>query len=199
MDSVRSSLLAPSLIVALTTLSLFGCGGGTDGIRTTTTGEPQQAERHPSLPPGVKVCPKGSPESRTIPARIEGRQDAGDITTAVIFTANGWVARDCHGTTFVYAGSAGWKDTMGLAYIFRLGRSKQFGGGFIALPGRGPLRIKGAPLGPAVITAAQHRGDIQFKSEGGISGTIHLQDNSATLSSGEVIRAVPDVRSIGSS
>jgi hypothetical protein len=179
-------------------VTLFGCGGGTDGAETSTTGEPQQAEHHPSHPPGVKVCPKGSPESRTIPAHIDGHRDAGDITTAVIFTANGWVARDCHGTTFVYAGSAGWEDSMGLAYIFRLGRSKQFGGGFIALPGSGALRITRAPLGPAVITSAQRRGDIQFTSEGGISGTIHLQDNSATLSTGEVIPAVPDVRSIWS-
>jgi hypothetical protein len=87
---------------------------------------------------------------------------------------------------------------MGLAIISRLGHgSNQLGGGLIAVPGSGALRITRAPLGPKVVTSAQRRGEIQFTSRKGISGTIDLADNTATLSTGEVIRAVSKVRDIG--
>jgi hypothetical protein len=142
----------------------------------------------------VKVCDQGG-QAQTIPAHLEGRRIA-DITP-VIYTLNGWVAGDCHGRTFVYAGSAGWKGSMGLAYIVRLGHgSNQLGGGIIAVPGSGALRITRAPIGPKVVRSAQRRGDLEFKSARGITGTVHLRDNTATLSTGEVIRAVSKVRSI---
>jgi hypothetical protein len=194
---VRSSPLAASLIVGLSAVTLFGCGGS-GGTATTTTGQPQQAQHHPRRPTGVKACPKGS-QGHTIPAQIEGHQKAGDITTAVIYTVNGWVAGDCHGRTFVYAGLAGWKKSTGLAYIARFGHdSKQLGGGIIAVPGSGALKITQAPAGPKAVTSAQRRGDIRFTSDQGVTGTIHLRDNTATLSTGEVIPAVSKVRDIES-
>jgi hypothetical protein len=194
---VRSSLLALSLSAAVSAVTLFGCGGS-GGAETATTGETQQAHHHPQRPPGVKVCDAGG-QAHTIPAQIEGRRDASDITTAVIFTVNGWIAGDCRGRTIVYAGSAGWKGSMGLAIISRFGHgSKQLGGGFIPVSDSGPLKITRAPEGPGVVTSAQRSGDIQFTSDRGITGTIHLGDDTATLSTGEVIRAVPDVRSIES-
>jgi hypothetical protein len=178
-------------------MGLFGCGGG-HGAETATSGQAQQAHRHPQRPPGVKACHKGS-QGHTFPARIEGHELRGDITGAVIFIRNGWIAGDCRGRTIVYAGLSGWKGSLGLAVITRFGHgSKQLGGGLIAVPNSGALRITRAPSGPEVVTLAQRRGDIQFTSDRGVTGTIHLQDDTATLSTGAVIRAVPDVRSIGS-
>jgi hypothetical protein len=151
---------------------------------------------HPQRPPGVKACHKGS-QGHTIPAQIEGKVLRGDITTAIIYIHNGWVAGDCRGRTFVYAGSAGWKGSMGLAIISRFGHgSRQLGGGFIAVPDSGPLKITRAPQGPGLVTSAQRLGDIQFTSTRGVAGTIHLRDATATLSTGEVIRAVGKVRNL---
>jgi hypothetical protein len=187
-------MTAPLAFVAVTLFSLSGCGGS----GSTETGTTSQAQHNPSRPAGVKHCQGGS-EGHTFPGKIEGQKLSGDITTAVLFTENAWIAGDCHGRTIVYAGSAGWKGSMGLAVIARFGRgSNQLGGGFIAVPDSGPLRITRAPAGPKVVTSAQRRGEIQFRSARGISGTIHLRDDSATLSTGDVIRAVPDVRSIES-
>ena len=155
----------------------------------------QTKHHHPQRAPGVRVCDEGD-QGHTIPAEIEGRRIA-DLSTAVIYTVNGWVAGDCHGRTFVYAGSAGWKGSMGLADIVRLGHgSKQLDGGFIAVPDSGPLRITRAPLGPGVVTSAQRGGDLQFTSKRGVSGTIHLRDATAILPTGEVIQAVREVRDI---
>jgi hypothetical protein len=212
---MRSSLLVSSLIVATSTVTSFGCGGSQATPTTVVSRAPLTTARsdaqvgtprptgdrdghRPHLPPGVRVCHHGG-QARTTPAKIEGNKLQGDITTAVVSTVNGWVVGDCHGRTFVYAGSAGWKDSMGLALIVRFGhRSNKLGGGFIAVPDSGPLRITRAPRGPKVVSSAQRRGEIQFTSDRGTTGTIRLRDNTATLSTGEVIGAVPDVRSIGS-
>jgi hypothetical protein len=186
-----------ALLVVIATLAVSGCGGSGGG-ESATTGDAPQAHHHAQRPPGVRVCDKGD-QGHTIPAQIEGRQKASDITTAVIFTVNGWIAGDCHGRTIVYAGSAAWKGSMGLAIISRFGHdSKQLGGGFIPVPDSGPLKITRAPQGPGVVTSAQRRGDIQFTSDKRVTGTIHLGDDTATLSTGEVIRAVSKVRTIES-
>jgi hypothetical protein len=154
----------------------------------------QTKHHHPHRAPGVRVC-EGY-QRHTIPAEIEGSRIS-DISTNVIYVVNGWVAGDCHGRTYVYAGSAGWKNSMGLADIVHFGRgSKQLPGGFIAVPDSGPLRITRAPLGPKVVTSAQRRGEFEFTSKRGISGTIHLRDATAALSNGEVVRAVSKVRDI---
>jgi hypothetical protein len=156
----------------------------------------QSKHHHPERAPGVKVCDKGS-QAHTIPAQIEGRRDASDITTATIYTVNGWIAGDCRGRTIVYAGSAGWKGSMGLVIVSRFGHgSNPLGGGLIAVPGSGPLKITQAPLGPEVVTSAQRHGELRFTSKRGPSGTIDLSDSTATLSTGEVIQPVSKVRDI---
>jgi hypothetical protein len=194
---VRFRLAAISLILVVSSVATLGCGGD-GGTQPTTTSTAQPATHHPRRPPDVKTCSKGS-QGHTFPAKIEGQVLGGDITTTVLSYENAWIAGDCTGRTIVYAGSAGFTRGMGLAIIARFGHaSKQLGGGLIAVPNGGQLKITQAPSGPAVETSAQRSGEIQFTSDRGVRGTIHLGDNSATLSNGEVIQAVPDVRSIDS-
>jgi hypothetical protein len=209
-------LLALALIVASSIFALVGCGGEQTTATTAASSTPapiarsnaqigparptkerRDQGRHRRLPPGVKLCRQGG-QAQTIPAQIERQELRGDITTAVLFTVNAWITADCHGKTIVYAGSAGWKRSMGLVLIARFGhRSAKLGGGFLAVPASGSLRITRAPLGPHVVTSAQRHGDIQFTSDRGITGVIHLRSDTATLSTGDVVQAVPDVRSIG--
>ena len=50
-----------------------------------------------------------------------------------------------------------------------------------SVPGTGAVRITHAPLGRSAETWAQKRGDIEFKSMRGITGTLHLKDDTVTL------------------
>ena len=90
----------------------------------------------------------------------------------------------------------GWKNAMGLADIVRFGYGsfKQLGGGFIAVPDSGPLRITRAPLGPKVVTSARRRGEFEFTASGVSAAKSTSANATATLSNGQVIRAVPAVR-----
>jgi hypothetical protein len=47
--------------------------------------------------------------------------------------------------------------------------------------GAGAVKITKAPLGPRVVTWAQHRGNLQFISSNGVKGTLHLKDDTVTL------------------
>jgi hypothetical protein len=60
---------------------------------------------------------------------------------------------------------------------------------YIFVPGSRALRITDAPLGPDVVTAAQRDGELEFMGKDGLGGTVNLSDNTATLSTGEVIEA----------
>jgi hypothetical protein len=51
----------------------------------------------------------------------------------------------------------------------------------INVPGAGALRITRAPLGRSVQTWAQKRGKLRFTSEHGITGTLHLEDDTVTV------------------
>jgi hypothetical protein len=61
---------------------------------------------------------------------------------------------------------------------------------WVDVPDSGALRITRGPLGPKVITWAQRRGELEFTSERGITGPIHLTEYTVTVSTGQVIEPV---------
>ncbi len=51
----------------------------------------------------------------------------------------------------------------------------------VKVPRAGTLKITKAPLGRSVESWAQRRGNIQFTSKNGVTGTLHLKDDTVTL------------------
>jgi hypothetical protein len=150
----------------------------------------QTEHHHPQRAPGVKVCKTG-PRGHTLPAALLGRHvDPPGIHTDVLVTANAWSVGDCRTETWIYAGTAGWTNGSGIFVITRTkGEYHQLPTHYIVVPGSGATRITQAPLGPKVVTSAQRDGEFKFTSRRGINGTISLADDTATLSTGEVIQA----------
>jgi hypothetical protein len=180
-------LLAASCLVAALVITVLVS-------RDTTTTPPEQASsktrRHPHhRAPGVRVCDGKGSRGHTLPAALLG-PTASDIPTQVLIPRNAWSAADCHTETWVYAGIAGWTHAAGIFVITRTkGEYNQQPNSYIVLPGSGATRITHAPVGPKVVTTAQHHGQFKFTSKRGITGTVSLADDTATLSTGEVIHA----------
>jgi hypothetical protein len=143
---------------------------------------------HPQRAPGVKVCQNG-PRAHTIPAEIMGRH-ASSISTSILVPTNAWLAADCRTLTWIYAGAAGRRPSAGLLVIARVrGESSHERDSYIVLPRTGAIRITHAPLGPGLVTSAQTQGHLGFRGKHGETGTLDLEDDTATLSNGEVIHA----------
>jgi hypothetical protein len=51
----------------------------------------------------------------------------------------------------------------------------------LLFPNAGKIEITGAPLGSKVETWAQKHGNFEFKGEHGITGTLHLKDDTVTM------------------
>jgi hypothetical protein len=51
----------------------------------------------------------------------------------------------------------------------------------VDVPDSGVLKITKAPIGRNVVTTAQHHGDLEFTGTKGVTGTLHLEDDSVTL------------------
>jgi hypothetical protein len=146
-------------------------------------------QQHPKRPPGEKACQKDDPEGHTNPAKILGENAAG-TTTSILLPVNVWTAGDCHQVTEVEAGAAGWHASAGIFVIGRTQGSHSSGGPlYIVVPGSGATRITHAPIGSKVVSWAQRRGELDFTSKRGFTGTVHLSDDTVTLSTGAVIQA----------
>lgn len=147
---------------------------------------------HPQRAPGVKVC-HNAPRTHTLPAEIMGRH-ASPISTSILVPTNAWSAADCRTLTWVYAGAAGGRGSTGLFVIARVrGESSHSQDRYVELAGTGAVRITHAPLGPGVVTSAQKDGHLHFGSRHGETGTLHLEDDTATLTNGEVIHATDHI------
>jgi hypothetical protein len=96
---------------------------------------------------------------------------------------NAWHASDHRQLTAVVAGAvAGHKSDGALVVEREEYLCTQNTGKFVMVPGVGAIRITAAPQGRgAVQTWAQKRGEIQFTSESGTTGTLHLSDATVTL------------------
>ena len=52
---------------------------------------------------------------------------------------------------------------------------------YVKVPGAGPVKITKAPLGPGTEVWAQKHGNFEFTSKNGITGTLHLKDDTVTV------------------
>lgn len=208
MGLVGSSLVAVPLIVAFSALSLSGCGGGTD---TATTGASsgharagqsggrsgQAAAEKAHLKGMVKGLPPyrhfsscapghdGSWMPGSFPAEILKRApDPTPFNSESIWPQiNGWHASDHRQLTAVVAGAvAGHKADGALGIEREKYLCTQDKADFVTVSGVGALRVTAAPEGlGSVQTWAQRHGNIQFSGESGVSGTLHLRDDTVTL------------------
>jgi len=98
-----------------------------------------------------------------------------------------WRADTKRRITIVCAGGAGSdKPGAGRFLIIRSGtawpkgRQGTQGIDLVTVPGVGPIKITAAPSGPNAATQGQLHGTIEFRAAHGVTGTLHLSDDTVT-------------------
>jgi hypothetical protein len=98
---------------------------------------------------------------------------------------NGWVVSNHRMLTAVYAGANPQRPKIGRLVIFRQDfihvtqHTKP-----LDVQGSGALEITRAPQGRgAVQTSSQQHGNLEFRGKNGTTGTLHLRNDTVTLSS----------------
>ena len=203
--------LATAVSLGLAALLLGACGSGsgssTDSTATTTHaggslgggggGGHAGGGGGPGAPPAGRTShpkprhrfhgPPGSPMHRTYPGRILSHELAtnGPVQPAELWpVSNGWQISDHRRFTAVYAGANPERRSTGRLVVFRQNfvhvtqTSNR-----VDVPGSGPLTITSAPQGKAAQTEAQRDGTLEFKGANGVTGTLHLSDDSVSLDS----------------
>jgi len=97
---------------------------------------------------------------------------------------SGWEATSHTETTNVEAGADARHKSTGLFFILRsfaLRPHHPQTSDIVSVAGSGPVTITKAPLGRKVVVSAQKHGNIEFTSKSGITGTLHLKDDTVTL------------------
>jgi hypothetical protein len=186
---LKRSVVIVTCLVAV--VAVAGCGGGSDDISSVSSTQANATTRHrdhlvpcriPRYAHGGKFPTSGDLSYRypgsirpaVGPPYVGPGEMSGD--------SNMWWTNDCHAFTVVTAGSDGDHPGDGLLAIHREHLNHPHNTWKeIKVPDAGILEITKAPLGPSVETWAQKRGNIQFKGDGGITGTLHLSDDSVTL------------------
>jgi hypothetical protein len=157
-----------------------GGGGGPGAPPKTRTKHP--GPRHQNQgPPGTKM-------QHTYAARIvgHGASQGGPIQPAELWpVTNSWRVSDHKNFTAVYAGANPDHHDTGRLVVFRQDfvHVKQ-NARDVDIQGSGPVTITSAPTGHDVGTSAQKTGEIQFRGTNGVTGTLHLSNDSVTTGSG---------------
>ena len=167
-----------------------GAGGGDGGQKTRSGGPgapPKPRSSHP-LPRHRHQGPPGQEMHRTYAARIvgHGQSQGGPIQPSELWpVTNSWRVSDHKTFTAVYAGADPRRRDTGRLVVFRQDfiHVRQTAHD-VDVHGSGPLTITGAPTGRKAGTSAQKEGELQFRGANGVTGTLHLSDDSVTLGSG---------------
>jgi hypothetical protein len=156
----------------------------------TAAGSPTRSPT--ATPPAEdKRGPSGDRQRYSLLPRIEPAKivpDPDPVVSADVLNpiVNAWRAGDHRGITLVEAGLAGDDPSgkKGRFVVFRE-RERPFAQNvdIVDVEGAGALRITRAPTGRRAARSARRRGNIEFASERGITGTLHLQDDRVTLDS----------------
>jgi phage portal protein BeeE len=122
----------------------------------------------------------------TYAARIvgHGKSQGGPIQPAELWpVTNSWRVSDHKTFTAVYAGANPQHRDNGRLVVFRQDfiHVKQTSHD-VNVPGSGPVTITSAPTGKKVGTSAQRNGEIQFRGANGVTGTLHLSNDTVTVS-----------------
>jgi hypothetical protein len=170
---VAAALIAASIIVDEFVTHPGGPGASNDAGHSAEARARKLAKRNPYARPLSHI----TPASMLPPA-------SSPLSSSVIWpVVNGWAASDRIRNTAVWAGAAGvgHHSTGRFAILrdnYRLVTQNTY---TVDVAGAGPLKITDAPLGPRVVTWAQRRGKLEFTSKSGITGTLHLTDDTVTL------------------
>jgi hypothetical protein len=142
----------------------------------------QPSGSHASAQADRLRCPDGHYARRPgiFPARIF--EDPDPVGGGQPPAVNEWAAGSNRSETRVWAFGSKRTD-LGAFSIWRLGTCDRLPRDSVSVkvPGAGPLKIVKAPLGRAVVGWAQRRGNLRFTSANGITGTLHLKDDTVTL------------------
>jgi hypothetical protein len=164
-----------------------------DSKRAASPGADSPNRSHEATAPPPRSTPESRrdrPRYKLLP-RVEPAEilpDPDPIVPADVLDpiVNGWRAGDRRGITLVEAGLAGDdpSGTTGRFVIFRE-RERPFvqNVDLVDVRGSGRLRITGAPTGPRAAPSVQRRGEIEFTSAQGVTGTLDLRHDRVTLDS----------------
>jgi hypothetical protein len=201
--------IAAAAIAVVVGMSACGSGGSSTSTSTTTTnaakppsggsgggppknpggggpGAPPKARtKHPG-PRHQHQGPPGTQMQHTYAARIvgHGASVGGPIQPAELWpVTNSWRVSDHKTFTAVYAGANPDHHGTGRFVVFRQDfvHVKQTAHD-VDVKGSGPVTITSAPTGHDVGTSAQQDGEIQFRGANGVTGTLHLSND--TVSTG---------------
>jgi hypothetical protein len=169
---MRRRRLCVASVVSICVMSVVGagCGGGSQGTgpnkQAADPCRSREAARKAGIEPARMLPSYSFPYSEAVMGPVR----------------NGWVAGDRRGHTVVYAGGQGYADPdKGKFLILRHGRPGPHDRS-ILVDRAGAIKITKAPLGCTVATWAQRRGNLEFTSTNGVSGTLHLKNDKVTLS-----------------
>ena len=126
--------------------------------------------------------PFGTPHMSILPARLLSNPQGFFSTSLLYPLVNEWMVADHRRFTAVDAGADPVDRSKGVFGIFRqnyvqVSQKPEV----LRVAGAGALKITKAPLGPKVVTWAQKRGNLEFTSRNGVTGTLHLKDDTVTL------------------
>ena len=196
---------AGSLVALLAALiGIAGCGGGGGAPETHATQQGGRAKPSPGISSGEKrqakrrlakdlgVSPRkvnklrsghGLGATSIRPGEIVPGGPGPFFSSDTIYPlTNGWEAGDHRSYTAVDAGGDPARPSVSELGIFRQDFVKVTQTQHVVnVPGAGTLRIVKAPLGHAVATWAQQRGDLAFVGSRGVRGVLHLSDDSVTI------------------
>jgi hypothetical protein len=145
--------------------------------------DPTSARRRIYIGPGGPPFP---PFKSVEPAHMLSGDDCGGFISPEVFwpVRNGWSVGNRGRSTLVCAGGAGdlGPSTTGRFVLLRTNdRWATQELSKVDVPKSGPLKLTQAPLGRDVVTSAQRRGNLAFKGTEGVTGTLHLKDDSVAL------------------
>ena len=193
--------------VALSGLAFAGCGDGgspTTASETTThkaqaggsgaisTREQRAARQRLARKLGVSSSRvkrlrsgHGLAATSVRPGEIVPGGPGPFFSSDVIAVTNGWQTSDHRSFTAVDAGVDPADRSVGELGIFRQDfvRAKQTQD-VVDVRGAGAVRITKAPLGRSVVTSAQRRGNLEFVGDRGVSGTLHLKNDTVSITGG---------------
>jgi hypothetical protein len=187
---LRIAALLVAIVGGAVAVWLVACGSDDDSVHEARTANPPPDRSPTTTHPTPRRRGDNGPRHgfsllpRIEPAKIVPDPDPvvpADVLQPIV---NGWRAGDHRGITLVEAGLAGDdpSGTKGRFVVFRE-RERPFAQNvdLVDVRGAGALRITRAPTGRRAANSAQRNGEIEFTSERGVSGTLHLADDTVTV------------------
>lgn len=177
-------MVAVGLCLAIT----LGVAGAIIAVQGGSSASGETADPSLSSEPGNpdsrerQVNPFAGPVKKASPARMVNAASADFSPSAIWPVKNGWVANDHVSYTGVWAGASGTDRNTGRFVILRqdyVHVTQHIDS--VDVTGAGPLTITRAPLGRGAETSSQRDGELEFTGANGVTGTLHLADDTVSL------------------